>query len=65
MADKLIQLTSNYSVMASDILGVEVNCNSNIVVTTSTGKHHADVGYGELPHQARDRLINEINKALE
>ncbi|EKN3723879.1 TPA: hypothetical protein PXJ53_003316 [Yersinia enterocolitica] len=65
MADKLIQLTSNYSVMASDILGVEVNCNGCIVVTTSTGKHRVDAGYGELTYQARDRLINEINKALE
>ncbi|EPP1151020.1 hypothetical protein ACULTK_004555 [Yersinia enterocolitica] len=65
MADKLIQLTSNHSVMASDILGIEVNCNGNIVVMTSTGKHHVDAGYGELTYQARDRLINEINKALE
>lgn len=65
MADKLIRLTSSHSVMASDILGVLVNCNGHIVVTTSTGQHHADAGYGEMTYQARDRLINEINKALE
>ncbi|CNI73311.1 hypothetical protein [Yersinia pekkanenii] len=65
MADKLIRLASNCSVMASDILSVEVNCNGYIVVTTSAGKYDAEVGYGELTYQARDRLINEINKALE
>jgi vacuolar-type H+-ATPase subunit E/Vma4 len=65
MADKLIRLTSNYSALASDILSVEINCNGCIVVTTSTGKHHVDAGYGELVHRARDRLIDEINKALE
>ncbi|MBN3045310.1 hypothetical protein H4F47_20610 [Pectobacterium brasiliense] len=64
MADKLIRINHENSVMASSVTRVERGYHGSVFVWADGVQHELLVGYGESPYDAERRITNEINAAL-
>lgn len=64
MADKLIRINRENTVMASSITRVERGCYDDVFVYADGVKLVLECGYGERPWEAEQRITNEINAAL-
>ncbi|WP_035345574.1 hypothetical protein [Dickeya sp. DW 0440] len=64
MADKIISINQQNSVMASSITRIEVGAYDDVFIWADGEKLVLDRGYGERPYAAKKRITDEINAAL-
>ncbi|MCL6375950.1 hypothetical protein EXT57_00985 [Pectobacterium brasiliense] len=64
MADKLIRINHENSVMASSVTRIERGYHDSVFVWADGVKHELLRGYNESSYGAESRITNEINAAL-